>query len=135
MLKKWLLTTFLIFLAGCTGINPASDPKSTLIVPVDYKQVYERAQAQAEYCWRGVTNYPIRGQIDEVNRTASVYVTGMMGSSRMAQVDIRAIDGQSSEVSIAVIGLNIWDQAAVKAMREVVQFGVPTCTSYMPHKQ
>jgi hypothetical protein len=64
-----------------------------------------------------------------------VAATGGLGGSRYAQVDIRALDDKNSEVTTTVAGLNIWDTPALAAMRAALQFGVSTCTDYMPSAQ
>jgi hypothetical protein len=132
MFSKWLVCLSPLLLAGCMGLDSNSSPKETFTVPVSYEQVYLRARDQAERCWRGETGYPLGGGVNSANRTAQLYVSGDFGSGRMGQVDARALSETSSEVTVTVWGINIWDRAALAAMHEVIEFGVPTCTSYMP---
>ena len=130
MNAKWLLWLLPMLFAGCMSMS--SSPRETFTVPVGYQDVYRYATAQAERCLRGdEKQYPVSGNINESTRTAQVMVVSGLGV-HFAQVDIRALNERSSEVTVMVAGVNIWDYHAIAAMREVVEFGVPTCTSYMP---
>ena len=132
MNSKWLLSLLpVLLLAGCIGIDSKSSPKNTFTVDVSFEEVYRRAYAQAEYCWRTDTGYPLGGGINQAAKTSQVYVTGDLGG-RLGQVDAIARADQSSEVTITVWGVGAWGPEALLAMKEVVQFGVPTCSSYMP---
>ncbi|HBI84543.1 MAG TPA: hypothetical protein DDY24_12550 [Alcaligenaceae bacterium] len=133
MLRKICVFFLIGMLAGCSGVG-SNSPSVTFIAKVNYKDVFERAKEQANYCWRSETQYPIVSQINDTDRTVLVYVTGLLGSTKMAELSARAIDRDSTEVKVAVNGMSIWNGAAVKAMKEAVEFGVPTCTSYMPSK-
>ncbi len=131
MNAKWLLWLLPMLFAGCMGVSSTS-PQQTFTVPVAYQDVYRYAVAQANMCLRGVDKqYPVRVGVDESARTAQVVVAGDFGN-RFAQVDIRAVDARTSEVTVMMAGVSEWDWRAVAAMREVVEFGVPTCHSYMP---
>ena len=128
---KWLLCLTPFFMAGCMGLDPNTSPRDTFTVEVGYEEVYRRAYEQAQRCWQTDTGYPIGGRIDQATRTAQLYVTGDLGG-RLGQVDVSAKSATTSEVTVIVWGVNVWDSAALRAMKEVIQFGVPTCTSYMP---
>jgi hypothetical protein len=132
---KWLITLLPILLGACMGINPNSSPKDSFDAPIAYEIIFERAKAQAQRCWSADGEFPIIGTVNTVDRTAFVAVTGELGGSRYGQVDIRALDAQSSEVRVMVNGISIWNTKSLAAMREVIQFGTPTCTSYMPRSQ
>ena len=100
-------------------------------MPVPYQDVYRRAVDQADYCLRSVTEYPVTGGVDTAARTSQMVVkSGLFGI--LAQVDARAVDDNSSEVTVKVAGFNIWDDKAAKAMKGAILFGVPSCTNYMP---
>jgi hypothetical protein len=132
MIPKWLFSLlFVSLLAGCVGIDSKSSPKNTFTVDVSFEEVYRRANEQAERCWRTDTGYPIGGSINQATKTAQLYVTGDLGG-RVGQVDAIARSEKSSEVTITVWGIGPWGPEALWAMKEVIQFGVPTCTSYMP---
>jgi hypothetical protein len=132
MNSKWLFSLLsILLLAGCMGIDSKSSPKNTFTVNVSFEEVYRRAYEQAERCWRTDTGYPIGGGINQASKTSQLYVTGDLGG-RVGQVDAAARSDQSSEVTITVWGVGPWGTEALWAMKEVVQFGVPTCTSYMP---
>ncbi len=121
-------------LAGCTGISDGRSPSETYTFNVPYEQAYKIAIAQAEQCLRSVTGYPVVSKIDPQTRTAQVAVTGLMERAHYAQVDIRAIDANKSEVKVTMWGESIWGHEAIWSVRDSIQFGVPTCFSYMPTK-
>ena len=129
---KWLALVMPLFAAGCIGINTSSAPKETFTLPRAYQEVYKLATLQAQQCWSSDYDFPIEGKLDAATRTAQVAVTGGLGGSRYGQVDIRALNDQNSEITITVAGINIWDDAAISAMHAALQFGVSTCTNYMP---
>ena len=128
---KWLAVVMPVLTAGCIGIS-SSSPKETFKLPRSYQEVYKLATLQALQCWGNDGEFPIKGQLDNSTRTAQVAVTGGLGGSRYGQVDIRALDDRNSEITATVAGLNIWDTSALAAMRAALQFGVSTCTDYMP---
>ncbi len=130
MKANWLIWALPAVLAGCGGVGPGS-PGETFKAPVAYQEVYRRAVDQADYCLRGVTGYPVTGGIDTAARTSQMVVKGDLGGA-LTVVDARALDDNSSEVSVKVVGMNIWDAKAVKAMKDAILFGVPGCSNYMP---
>lgn len=132
MTFKWLVLLAPALLSACLGLNPNSSPKDSFTIPVAYEVVFDRARAQAERCWSADGEFPIISTINKSDRTALVAVTGELGGSRYGQVDIRALNDQSTQVEVIVNGVNIWDVKSLAAMHEVLQFGVPTCVSYMP---
>jgi hypothetical protein len=132
---KWLAVVMPVLTAGCVGISSSGSPKDTFTLPRAYQEAYKLATLQAQQCWGNDGEFPIKGQLDTATRTAQVAATGGLGGSRYAQVDIRALDDQNSEITTTVAGLNIWNTPALSAMRAALQFGVPTCTDYMPSAQ
>lgn len=130
MKAKWLIWALPAVAAGCGSVGSGS-PGETFTAPVPYQEVYRRALDQANYCLRGVTGYPVSGGVDTAARTSQVLVKGDL-SNTLALVDARALDGNSSEVTVKVAGFNLWDAKAVKAMKGAILFGVPSCTNYMP---
>ncbi len=135
MTYRWLVLLAPVLLGACIGINPTSSPKDSFTLPVAYDVIFERARAQAERCWSADGEFPVIGSINPADRTAFVAVTGELGGSRYGQVNIRALNAQSTQVDVIVNGINIWDVKSLAAMHEVLQFGVPTCVSYMPRAQ
>lgn len=132
MTYRWLVLLAPVLLGACIGINPNSSPKDSFTLPVAYDVIFERARAQAKHCWSADGEFPVIGAINPADRTAFVAVTGELGGSRYGQVNIRALNAQSTQVDVMVSGINIWDVKSLAAMHEVLQFGVPTCVSYMP---
>lgn len=134
MLKKLSVAFLITLLAGCGSASFNSALSTTYISKVNYKDVFERAREQANYCWRTETGYPVVTELNATNKTAIVAVTGLLGSSRMAELTAREVEGNSTEVKIAVDGVSVWNAGAIRAMKDAVEFGVPSCTSYMPTK-
>lgn len=134
MLKKLSVAFLITLLAGCGSASFNSALSTTYISKVNYQDVFERAREQANYCWRTETGYPVVAELNSTNKTAFVAVTGLFGSSRMAELTAREVEGNSTEVKIAVDGVSVWNAGAIRAMKDAVEFGVPSCTSYMPTK-
>jgi hypothetical protein len=132
---KWFAALMPLLTVGCIGISSSGSPKETFVLPRAYQEAYKLATLQAQQCWGNDREFPIKGQLDTVTRTAQVAVTGGLGGSRYGQVDIRALDDQNTEITTTVAGINIWDAAAISAMHSALQFGVSTCTNYMPSAQ
>jgi hypothetical protein len=132
MKRHWLTLIGPIVLSGCLGIDASSSPKDSFTVPVSFQEVFARAQAQAKECWSADGEFPVKSSIDQASGTARVWVTGILGSTPYAQVDIRALGERNTEVVAMVMGMNMWNRASLSALHEVMQFGVPTCSSYMP---
>ena len=128
------LAMILGVLTGCTGISPGRSPSETYTFPVPYEQAYKMAIAMSEQCLRSVTQYPVVSTINRQTRTAQVAVTGLLEKAHYSQVDIRALDDKRTEVRITMWGESIWGHEAILAMRDSIQFGVPTCFSSMPTK-
>jgi len=129
---KRLVVLVPLLASGCIGINSGSSPKETFTLPRTYQEAYKLATLQAQQCWSNDGEFPIKGQLDTATRTAQVAVTGGLGGSHYGQVEIRALDDKNSEITTTVAGINIWDAAAIAAMHSALQFGVSTCTNYMP---
>ena len=132
MKRHWFALISPILLTGCLGVNPTSSPKDSFTVPVSFQEVFDRAKAQAQECWSAGGEFPVKVSIDQGSGSARVWVTGILGSTPYAQVDIRALGDRSTEVVAMVSGINMWNRASLAALHEVMQFGVPTCSSYMP---
>ena len=129
---KWLVGLVPLLASGCIGINSGSSPKETFVLQRSYQEAYKLATLQAQQCWANDGEFPIKGQLDTTTRTAQVSVMSGLGGSRYGQVDIRALDDKNTEITTTVAGINIWDAAAISAMHAALQFGVSTCTNYMP---
>ncbi|MEI8400208.1 MAG: hypothetical protein WCG12_05335 [Alcaligenaceae bacterium] len=128
---KWLAVVLPWLATGCVGISNTS-PKETFALPRAYQEAYQIATLQAQQCWDSDGEFRIKGHLDTATRTAQVYVPAGLGGGRYGQVDIRALDDQNSEITTTVADINIWDRAAISAMHAALQFGVSTCTNYMP---
>lgn len=121
-------------LAGCSlGIGAGSD-SPTLVFKTDfsYQEAYGFAREQAELCLLGKESYALRGNVDTAGKTAQVRVTAPFTDNDMARVEIKASGEQSADVTVTMWGVGIWNAAAARAMRDAVQYGVPSCTAFMP---
>jgi len=134
MKVRWFYFAVVTALVGCGGII-SSTPKDVYSVPVAYDVAMKSAQAQAEYCLRGVTQYPVIALLDSSAQTAQVKVVDTFVGSVWAQFDIVATGPQSSRVTGSVAGQNIWNYGALRAMHAAIEFGVPSCTDYMPPEE
>ena len=92
----------------------------------------KRAQAQADYCLRGITQYPVIVSSDATKRQSQLRVIDTIAGSSWAKIDAVSTTGQSSEVTMIMAGVSLWDQSAMRAMRAAIEFGLPSCKDYMP---
>lgn len=135
MLRSAMAAAGLVLgLSACApmGVDSREALRDEFEAPVSYQDAYQRARSQAEQCLRGESGHEVDGGVDTAGRTGQVYVRAPFTQSRLASVDIRAVGQDRSQVSIAMWGVNIWDQKAVAAMRDAILIGVPSCRSYMP---
>jgi|HigsolmetaGSP11D_1036233.scaffolds.fasta_scaffold01966_7 hypothetical protein len=116
-------------LSACSvGIGPqGASPTTRLQVPVSYQEAYRRAVAQAEECLRGPGNYEVRGNVYEAERRARMYVQAPVTDARMAQVDVQAVGEDRSDVTVTMWGRNTWNDRALLAMRQAIEFGYTSC--------
>ena len=132
-IKLKLFSVMAAFLVtGCIGIDTKTSPKETFVLPRAYQELYQLAKLQVQQCWSDDGELPVKGQLDPATRTAQVWVVGGFGGARYGQIDIRALDDKNSEITTYAVDLNIWNRASVAAVREALQFGVPSCSTYMP---
>jgi len=131
---KYAAAGLALSLSACTTMGVASKQalRDEFEAPMPVSQVYRRAQEQAELCLRGASGHQVEAELDAAGRSAQVYVRAPFTRNRLVNVDIQALDAGRSRVSVAMWGVNIWDQKALWAMREAVLIGIPTCRSYMP---
>jgi hypothetical protein len=55
-----------------------------------------------------------------------------MTGTLLADIELASIGADKTNVSISMWGVDVWDQAAINAMKSAIQFGVPSCTDYFP---
>jgi len=119
-------------LAACsTGISPGA-PSDSFTAQSEYRDAYRAATAQAERCLRGTGAYKVQGEVDAAGRSALLRVVAPFTGDDVARVRIAAIDQRQSKVDIVMWGRGIWNTDALRAMREAITYGVPSCVSYMP---
>ncbi|GAB1579507.1 BPTD_2524 family lipoprotein [Bordetella petrii] len=121
-------------LAGCSsGISAGGNsPTDSFTAQSDYREAYRAANAQAERCLRGSGAYQVVGGLDQAGGGASLRVVAPFTGADVARVRIAALNERQSKVDITMWGRGIWNSDAVRAMREAIIYGVPSCVSYMP---
>ncbi|HYG45757.1 MAG TPA: hypothetical protein VEA17_22755 [Bordetella sp.] len=120
-------------LAACsTGISGGGSPSDSFTVQSDYRAAYRAATAQADRCLRGTGAYTVHGEVDDAARGALVRVVAPFTGDDVARVRIAALDERQSKVDVVMWGRGIWNTDALRAMREAITYGVPSCVAYMP---
>lgn len=121
-------------LAACsTGISPGGgSPSGSFTVQSDYRAAYQAARAQAERCLQGTGAYKVHGEVDTTGRSALLRVVAPFTGDDVTRVRIAALDERQSKVDVVMWGRGIWNTDAMRAMREAIIYGVPSCVAYMP---
>jgi len=135
MIRMAVAAVSLMGLAACsTGLSSGGNhPSASLTVPLDVSSVYKAATAQAERCLRGEGGaYTVHGTMDDAKRTASVRVQAPFTGDDVARVTIVGEGERQSKVDIHMWGRGIWNDGALRAMREAVIYQVPSCSTFMP---
>lgn len=132
MFKAIPLAALVLALAGCAvGTGPNGGALSAeMKAQVPYRAAYDAAVAQADRCLLGQGGYRVDGQVNE--GTAMMRVLAPFGGTEMARVEITSTGAKSSDVKINMWGRSIWNADAVRAMKEAITFGVPSCVAFMP---
>lgn len=119
-------------LAGCvTGLS-SSSPTDTFTTQVSYQDAYHAATAQAERCLRGEGAYRVSGVLDAAGQGGLVRVIAPFTDSEVTRVEIEATGAHASRVTQTMWGRGLWNTDAIRAMREAIIYGVPSCVAYMP---
>lgn len=121
-------------LAGCTfGIHSGREsPSGDYKIAVNYQSAYNTALAQAQQCLVGKDAYRVVSNLDTVGRKGQVRVLAPFTDNNIALVNPAAIDDRNTDVHIEMWGESIWNESALIAMRDAIEFQIPACTSYMP---
>lgn len=122
-------------LAACsTGISSGgAQPSGSVTVQADYRSVYKAVTAQAERCLRGEGGaYTVHGTVDDASRSALVRVQAPFTGDDVARMTITGQGDRQTQVEIVMWGRGIWNDGAMRAMREAAIYQVPSCTTYMP---
>lgn len=132
MFKAIPLAAAVLALAGCSvGTGPNGGALSAdMQAQVPVQAAYDAAVAQAQRCLVGQGGYRVDGQVNE--RAALMRVLTPFGGNEMARVEITSTGPASSAVHINMWGRSIWNADALRAMKEAITFGVPSCVAYMP---
>jgi hypothetical protein len=132
---KLFVVSLGLWLVGCGGAVPGKSPTLEFRTANSVQVVFDRAMAQAKYCWSTDARLPIVGNVAANGRKAEVRSMGQFGRIAYGRVDIEAVDANTSFVSIAVIGVDEWNESALPAMKDAIEFGVPSCTAYFPSEK
>ncbi|MCD0504343.1 BPTD_2524 family lipoprotein [Bordetella petrii] len=120
-------------LAACsTGLSDGGGLTDSFTAQSNYRDVYRSATAQAERCLRGTGAYTVRGELDAGGNGGLVRVVAPFTDDDVARVRIAALDENRSKVDLAMWGRGIWNTDAMRAMREAITYGLPSCVGYMP---
>ncbi|AHV94599.1 BPTD_2524 family lipoprotein [Bordetella holmesii] len=132
MYKAIPLAAAVLALAGCAvGSGPDGGALSQdMQAQVPVKAAYDAAVAQAERCLVGQGGYRVDGRLD--GGSAIMRVLAPFGDNEMARVQITGTGPSTSSVHINMWGRSIWNADAMRAMKEAITFGVPSCVAYMP---
>lgn len=129
---KAMVLGSVLLVAGCAGVVVGKTPLTTFDVPISIQTAYDRTVAQAKYCLVTKDNFPLTAQMSADQLSASVNVRMSMTGTLLADIEMYAISAQKTNLSISMWGVNVWDQAAIDAMKAAIEFGVPSCTDYFP---
>jgi len=123
-----------VALSACAprGVDAETALHDAFEVPVSYQTSYQRARNQFERCLRGDSGHAVQGRVDASGRSAQVSVQAPFTRSPLARVDLRALDGERTRVAVALWGINVWNGAALVALRDAMTLGITGCRSYMP---
>ena len=130
-IKAMVLGSALV-IAGCAGVVVGKTPSTTFDVPISIQLAYDRTIAQAKYCLVTKDDFPLTAQMSADRQSASVNVRMSMTGTLLADIELASIGADKTNVSISMWGVDVWDQAAINAMKSAIQFGVPSCTDYFP---
>jgi len=133
---RWLaVTTIALCLSGCVGIKPGESPSVQFSVDIPLKEAYQRAMEQTQYCLVTHDKFPVISSMDPDEKQAQIQVVLDFRSAVVAQVDMRALGKERTEVDVIMSGVNVWNSTAVRAMQAAIQFGVPSCIDYFPNAE
>lgn len=121
-------------LAGCAfGIDEGDRAIDTAFqAPVGAGQALERAEAQMRQCLRGANDNAVRVQGGQGGEGGRVEIVAPRTNKVLARAEARPAGPDRADVVITMLDVGVYDAESVAALRESIEFGVPTCRSYMP---
>lgn len=122
-----VLLAGLAILGGCSiGMQPGKTYTSeTFTVPVGYQEAYRRADAQPRKC---LTDWTTSGNIFTDNKTGVVRVSmEMYAKGDLMRVALKEVAGASTEVTVTVADVGVFNQEQLDAMRRSIESGSPEC--------
>lgn len=122
-------------LAGCAfGIDDGEgrSVNTSFQAPVDASEALKRAEAQMRQCLRSNNDNAVRVQGGQSGQGGRVEIVAPMTNKVFARADVRPSGQTRSDVVITMLNVGVYDADSAAALRESIEFGVPTCRSYMP---
>ncbi len=125
-----------VLLGACTslGIQDGGGERAihrTFQAPVGAQQALARAQEQMQQCLRGSNQNSVRVSGDpSTGGRAEVYAARTQNV--FARADVKPAGPDRADVTLTLLNASIYDADAAAALRESIEFGVPTCRAYMP---
>lgn len=129
---KAVVLGLVVLIAGCTGAVIGQSPSVQFDVPIGIQTAYERTIEQTKQCLVTEDNFPMTAEMSPDRQSAGVRVRMSMTGTLLADIKMRALDANQTNVLVTMWGLNVWDQSAVDAMKAAIEFGVPSCIDYFP---
>lgn len=133
--STWIKTVVcgsILVLVGCKGAVVGQTPTARFDVPITLEVAYKRALAQTNYCLVTSDNFPVTAQIADDQQSARINVRMSMTGTQLANMSLRAIEPNKTNVLVNMWGVDVWDQTAVDAMQAAIEFGVTSCINYFP---
>lgn len=132
MFSLTALLALTLVVSACQGVKPGKTPWKEFVVNVPVKTAYERALEQAKFCLVTQDRMPLSSRLATDGKSAFVRVTMRMTETLLADVKIRAFEGNKSIVLVEMWGVDVWNTTAIDAMQAAIEFGVPSCVNYFP---
>ncbi|MEI2414792.1 hypothetical protein V8Z80_01265 [Orrella sp. JC864] len=122
-------------LAGCAlGVDDGGrrNFEEAFQAPVGAQEALARAQAQMQQCLRGGNDNAVRVLPEQPGGGGRVEVFAPMTNRVLARTEIGEAGAGRAQVRITMLNVGLYDADSAAALRESIEFGVPTCRSYMP---
>ncbi|KNE23861.1 BPTD_2524 family lipoprotein [Achromobacter spanius] len=129
-MRKLLLCTATVALTGCAfGIsNDGTDPTQTFEVATPYQETYRRADAYPRHCLQ-LPDQIVTGNLYHDTKSGVIRVNSPASGKPLEVIEIKELAGGTSQVTITVWGIGIWDEGELQAARKSLETGENTCRS------
>jgi hypothetical protein len=142
MYRILISTALAMALAGCVsrGVD-SSDHTITqsFTVQADYQSAYRRATEYFRVCWiqpphRYNAQYDVSRDVDFKGTTTSVRLFNVKEPTKtLEQFSSRPSGLVTAEVTMRVLGENVWDQAELDAAKQSLLSATPVCRPDTDH--